>query len=521
MTDQRTNWTMYDWFAASVAAHGDAQTALEVADDTLSYAELDAAAARLAGRLVDRHGGVPARVGLLASRCTLAYTGYLAVQRLGATVVPLNPGFPLARNTAIAEAAGLDLVIADARVPAWRELPVPVLALTADETRDLRTGPVPALPDPAATGDDLAYILFTSGSTGTPKGVPIRHTNVSAYLRHVIPRYELGPRARVSQTFDLTFDPSVYDMFAAWGSGATLVVPGPNDLLAPVRFVNRRRITHWNSVPSVASIALRLRALAPGSMPTLRWSLFCGEALTLKLAEAWRDAAPDTVLENIYGPTEMTVTWTEFRLPAQVADWPRPANGTVPIGTPYPGQEHLVLDEDGRPADDGELCVRGSQRFPGYLEPADNTGRFHSFDGRRATPYDGSEPLTAGHWYRTGDRVRTEDGQLVHLGRLDHQLKVRGYRIELGEIEAVLLRQPGVTEAVVVALRAPDGEIELAAAYTGTADDPEALLDALRTRLPAYMVPREITALDELPLNPNGKVDRKVLATALAPAADV
>jgi len=518
MNDDRTDWTMYDWFAASVAAHGDGQTALEVADDTLSYAELDAVAARLAGRLVARHGGVPARVGLLASRCTLAYAGYLAVQRLGAAVVPLNPGFPVARNVAITEAAGLDLVIADERVSASRELPVPVLALSPGEVRELRTGPVPELPAATAGPGDLAYILFTSGSTGAPKGVPIQHRNVSAYLRHVIPRYELGPRARVSQTFDLTFDPSVYDMFAAWGSGATLVVPGRNDLLAPVRFVNRRRITHWNSVPSIASIALRLRALAPGSMPTLRWSLFCGEALTLKLAETWRAAAPNTVLENIYGPTEMTVTWTEFRLPERVEDWPRPANGTVPIGTPYPGQEHLVLDEEGRPADDGELCVRGSQRFPGYLDPADNTGRFHSFDGRRATPYDGSGPLTAEHWYRTGDRVRTADGQLVHLGRLDHQLKVRGYRIELGEIEAVLLQQPGVDEAVVVALHAPDGEVDLVAACTGAAADPERLLDALRSRLPAYMVPRDITRLDELPLNPNGKVDRTVLAASLSPA---
>src|SRR5207248_8173181 len=112
--------------------------------------------------------------------------------------------------------------------------------------------------------------------------------NVSAYLEHVIPRYEAGPGARLSQFFDLTFDPSVYDMFTAWGSGATLVVPTRNDVLSPVRFVNGRRVTHWNSVPSVISFALRLRALTPESMPTLRWSLFCVEPLTLRQADAWR-----------------------------------------------------------------------------------------------------------------------------------------------------------------------------------------------------------------------------------------
>lgn len=514
------NRTMYDWFAASVAEHGDRQTALEVAGEHLTYAELDATAHRLAAELVAGHGGVPSRVGLLAARSTAAYAGYLAAQRLGATVVPLNPAFPPARNATIARDARLDLVIAEEDAPGHADLPVAVVRLSAERMAALRTGPVPDLPASTAGPDDLAYILFTSGSTGRPKGVPIAHRNVSAYLSHVIARYELGPGARVSQTFDLTFDPSVYDMFAAWGSGATLVVPSRKDLLSPVRFVNRQRITHWNSVPSVASIALRLRALKPGSMPTLRWSLFCGEALMLNHAEAWRAAAPGCTLENIYGPTEMTVTWTEFRLPADDADWPRPANGTVPIGTPYPGQEHLVVDEDGRPAADGELCVRGSQRFPGYLVPADNIGRFLSFEGGRAVPYDGSQPLTSAHWYRTGDRVTTLDGQLVHLGRLDHQLKIRGYRVELGEIESALLAQAGVAEAVVTALHGPDGEVELAAVYTGPTRDTEGLLAGLRERLPAYMVPNSLTALDALPLNANGKVDRGALTALLsAPTA--
>ncbi|WP_156722130.1 amino acid adenylation domain-containing protein [Streptomyces apocyni] len=520
MNDDRE--TLYGWFAASAAAHGDRQPALEVAGDQLTYADLEAMAGRLAGALVTQHGGVPSRVGLLAGRSTLAYAGYLAVQRLGATLVPLNPAFPPARHAVVAESAGLDLVIADAKALGDATLPVPVLAWDAAASAALRTGPVPELPDCAAGPDDVAYILFTSGSTGRPKGVPVLHRNVSAYLQHIIPRYELGPDCRVSQTFDLTFDPSVYDLFAAWGSGATLVVPTPNDLLAPVRYVNRQRITHWNSVPSVASIALRLRALAPGSMPTLRWSLFCGEALTVAHARAWREAAPHSTLENIYGPTELTITCTEFRLPDDPEDWPGTTNGTVPIGTPYPSLEHLVLDEDGGLTDDGELCVRGPQRFPGYLDPANNAGRFVSFDqergvaGGRATVYDGSGPLTDAHWYRTGDRVRYQDGQLVHLGRLDHQVKIRGYRIELGEIESVLLEQPGVSEAVVVAVSGRDDALFLEAFYTGTPRPADELLGALRERLPAYMVPRGAEPLDALPLNPNGKVDRAALLARLA-----
>jgi non-ribosomal peptide synthetase component F len=320
----------------------------------------------------------------------------------------------------------------------------------------------------------------------------------------------------VSQVFDLTFDPSVRDMFTAWGSGAALVVPSGNDILAPVRFVNRARVTHWCSVPSVVSFAMRLRGLAPGSMPTLRWSVFCGEALTLSQAEAWQAAAPDSALENSYGPTEVTITCTGYRLPEQVERWPRPANGTVPIGTMYPALETLIVGDDGTRAEDGELCVRGPQRFPGYLDPDDNAGRFVTLDGERASGYDGSVPLTEQHWYRTGDRVRVEGGQLVHHGRLDHQVKIRGYRVELGEIEAALRAQPGVRDAFVVAVAGMDGELDLEAAYTGVTQDADVLLAGLRTRLPSYMVPRGVTAFDQLPLNPNGKVDRAALAASLA-----
>ncbi|MFJ1797972.1 amino acid adenylation domain-containing protein [Streptomyces sp. NPDC088180] len=501
---------LYDWFAASAAAYGDTCCALEVDGQELSYRELERLAGHLAAAVVARHGGRPARVGLLAARSVLAYAGYLAVARLGATVVPLNPAFPIARSADVARAAGLDLVLADAELPGTDGLPVPVLRCDAREP----AAPAEAPPRASAGPEDLAYILFTSGSTGRPKGVPVTHANVAAYLDHVIRRYGTGPGDRVSQTFDLTFDPSVYDMFSAWGSGATLVVPTREELLAPVRFVNRARITHWNSVPSVAAFAQRLRALRPGSMPTLRWSLFCGEALKLPQARAWRAAAPHSAVENIYGPTEMTVTWTEYRLPSEDADWPDTVNGTVPIGVPYPGQDHLILDESGRPADDGELCVRGSQRFPGYLDPADDVGRFRAPTAPYAV-HDGSGPLTPAHWYRTGDRVRLTDGVLVHLGRLDHQVKIHGYRIELGEIESLLTRQPGITDAVVLPVPGRKGEPVLHAVCAGASRDPDELLGALGQRLPLYMVPAAVTFTGALPLNANGKVDRAALLASL------
>ncbi|MBT2383214.1 amino acid adenylation domain-containing protein [Streptomyces sp. ISL-11] len=506
---------LYEWFAASARRHPTA-VALEVAGDSRTYAELETLAGHLAAQAVAAADGrPPRRAGLLAARTLTAYAGYLALQRLGATVVPLNPGFPPARNAAVAAAAGLDLVLAQPGADTTG-LPAPVLtadaaALPANGAADV---PPAHRPDPA----DTCYILFTSGSTGTPKGVPILHRNVAAYLGHVIGRYELGVGARVSQTFDLTFDLSVFDLFATWGSGATLVVPDANDVLAPVRFVTRERITHWFSVPSVVSFAMRLRGLTPDSMPTLRWSLFCGEPLTAAQAAAWRAAAPGSVLENLYGPTELTLSCTQYRLPPAGTPSGAPAGDTVPIGHLYPGLEQLVVDEDGHPATEGELCVRGVQRFPGYLDPRDNAGRFLRFDGGRATVVQEAQPPADGLWYRTGDRVRQDPRTgLVHLGRLDQQVKVRGYRVELGEIETALRALPGVRDAAVVTVQGPRGDTRLAAACTGDDPDPGRLLTELGALLPPYMVPETLTPYDVFPLNANGKTDRLALREALAP----
>ncbi|MEV5546752.1 AMP-binding protein [Streptomyces sp. NPDC052309] len=505
--------TMYGWFAAA-AASGTDRIALEVGGEEVTYGELADLAGRIAALLIRRCGTVPSRIGLLAGRTLAAYAGYLAVQRLGATAVPLNPAAPAARNTTIARLAGVDAVLADRDAAGGPDLPVPVVRLSG---RDVRALPAAGLPDVRAGARDIAYILFTSGSTGAPKGVCVEHRNVNAYLEHVVPRYAAGPGARFSQFFDLTFDPSVYDMFTAWGSGSTLVVPARQDLLSPVRFVNASEVTHWTSVPSAISFALRMGELGPSSMPGLRWSLFCGEPLTLRQAEARQAAAPRSVLENVYGPTEMTVTCAGHRLPRDRRDWVRPSNGTVPIGTVHPGLEQLVVDERGRPAAEGELCLRGPQRFPGYLDPADDEGRFVAFDGERVSAYDGSAPLTDDHWYRTGDRVGRlpgAGGGLVHLGRVDHQVKVSGYRVEPGEIEAVLREHPAVTDAVALAVDAGDGEAELVAAYTGAQEAEGELLAALHARLPAYMVPRALTAFAAFPLTGNGKTDRKAVGAA-------
>ncbi|WP_314172097.1 amino acid adenylation domain-containing protein [Streptomyces winkii] len=510
---------LYEQFAAAAARHSE-ETALEVGGRELTYRQLRDAAEESAGRLVAANGGaVPRRVGLLSDRSLVSYVGYLAVLRAGATVVALNPDNPSGRNAAIAEASGIEFLIAEPH-PATDELDVPRVTLEAGQAaaREAEPSAGEAPPPCPATLDDVAYIVFTSGSTGAPKGVPVLHRNAVTYVEYASTLYDVAPGSRCSQTFDLSFDGSVYDLFVTWSRGGTLVVPQRSQLLSPVAFINSARITHWWSVPSLISFAERLGTLRPGAMPTLRRSLFGGEPLHLASARQWRAAAPASTVDNLYGPTELTCTCTGYRLPDDPDAWPETPNGTVPIGSSYPTVEHLVLDEDGSPAADGELCFRGGQRFPGYLDPANNAGRFLSVDEEGGAVHIHSDDSPPGDrsWYRTGDRVSEADGVLVHLGRIDHQVHIRGYRIELGEIEALLRQQPEVRDAIVVAVEGRNGEQEIEAAVTASHDNTERMYRHLSAHLPSYMLPRRISTFEQLPLNPNGKIDRQALATALA-----
>ncbi|CAM3727823.1 AMP-binding protein [Kibdelosporangium persicum] len=483
---------LYTWFTDTARRFPDT-TALEVGGHHLTYAQLRGLAERAASVVGGR------RVGLHCSRNVSAYVGYLAALCAGATVVPLSPGAPFARNQAICRAASVDVVVSEdpaaaGLVPSGRFVHMTGATVTGASVAC------------SSAADDVAYVLFTSGSTGRPKGVPIRQHQLAEYLPYCVDRYQVGPGCRLSQAFDLTFDPSVFDMFVAWTSGATLVVPQPDEVLTPAGFVAGHGISHWFSVPSVISLARRLRGLRPGSMPHLRWALFAGEQLTRAQAAAFASAAPGATVENLYGPTELTITCTGYRLPPDQDAWPLTGNGTVPIGQPYPHLEATV----GR---DGELCVRGSQRFDGYLDPADNAGRFVRIENGVASPVSGPPAQT--HWYRTGDRVRWEGGELVHVGRIDDQVKIDGHRVEPAEVEAGLRALDGVDEVVVIPVD-DHGRTTLCALYTGESrpDVPE----RLRDRLPGYLVPAEIRHVPSFPVTTNGKIDRATLRRMVTPS---
>ncbi|MEU6083348.1 amino acid adenylation domain-containing protein [Streptomyces sp. NPDC047108] len=508
------------------ARHSPDRVALTIGRRAYTYAEGADIALRWAARLVDAAGGRrPERVGVFAHRSEASYLGCLAALFAGAAFVPLNRKLPLERTRTMLERADLDAVIVDEQsLPQLAPLLAglrkpPAVLLPGGGTGDLaagagtapgavtapgagrvfgaadlaRTAPLTDLPQ--AAPDDLAYLLFTSGSTGAPKGVPITHGNVRAFLDAGRDRYGFTSEDRFTQTFDQTFDLSVFDLFMAWDHGARVCAMDPIEVLAPFTYLERNGITVWFSVPSVAVMLRKRGALTPGRMPTLRWSLFCGEALPREIAETWQAAAPASVVENLYGPTELTIAcsvhrWDPVSSPALCL------HDNVPIGQLYPGLHPLVVDETHTPVPEGgtgELCVAGPQASPGYWrDPALTAERFFVYAGRT--------------YYRTGDLVREREGTYVYVGRNDQQVKVGGHRVELGEIEAVL-RRSGCAEAA--CLLWPDQD-SIAAVVTGPVEA-KALTGEVAEVLPAYMVPRSVHVIDTMPVNGNGKTDRNAL----------
>jgi len=356
--------------------------------------------------------------------------------------------------------------------------------------------------------NDPVNIQFTSGTTGMPKGVMISAGSLRSYLEQTRPWTNLMPEDRVAETHDITFDLSVHNLFLTAEAGASLHVLSALDLMAPGRFVRAREITAWMSVPTLAAMMRRTGALKPGVFPSLRLSIFCGEPLPVATADAWAAAAPNSVVENAYGPAEATV----ICLRQTLTDPPRmtAGRGIVAIGKPYDTMEVAILDADRRPVADGmpgEIALSGPQLAVNYFKATDEQARrFREIDGKR--------------WYMTGDLgMRDADGILHHLGRTDNQVKVKGNRIELEEIEAHLRRAAESEAVAVVAWPVLDGSAQGLVGFCSSPLSADAITAAMFETLPRYMVPGAFHILDSLPVNTSGKIDRGALFTRLEAAA--
>ncbi|WP_156671248.1 non-ribosomal peptide synthetase, partial [Mycobacterium sp. E1214] len=473
-------------FAAQAARTPDA-VALTFADRSMTYRELDEAANRLAHLLIDRGAGPGASVALMFPRSDEAIVAIVAALKSGAAYLPIDPALPAARvEFMLGDAAPVAVVTTAALADRFDGLELPVI-----DVADPVVAAQPAAAPPAPAPTDLAHIIYTSGTTGVPKGVAVTQHNVAQLFDALRIGIELSPQQVWTQFHSYSFDFSVWEIWGALLHGGRLVVVPDAAARSPEEFhalLIREGVTVLTQTPSAVGVlptdGLDGTALVIGAEP-------CPP----ELVDRW---APNRVMVNVYGPTETTM-WACKSAPLQAG------SGFPPIGAPVTRAAFFVLDEWLRPVPAGvvgELYLAGAGVGVGYWRRSALTAsRF------LACPF--GEP--GARMYRTGDLVCWgPDGQLRYLGRADEQVKVRGYRIELGEIQAALAAIDGVEQAVVIAREDRHGDKRLVGYVTGSADVAKARA-ALAERLPAYMVPTAVVALDALPVTVNGKLDTRAL----------
>ncbi|MGH3753654.1 MAG: non-ribosomal peptide synthase/polyketide synthase, partial [Pseudonocardiaceae bacterium] len=491
--------TVADVFTRQVASAPDA-VAVVAGDVQLPYGELAVSANQLANRLVGLGVGVEDRVGVLVERSAGLVVAVVGVVKAGGVYVPLDLRAPAERLRLVLAQAGVGVLVTDR---AWAAVARsvhdgPLVVVDGDESLNTECGDPPVV---ALSPDNLVYLEFTSGSTGVPKGVAARHRDVVAFAADRC--FAQGAHERVLVHSPLAFDASTYELWVPLLTGGQAVLAPPGDLTAEVlaATVARHRVTGLFATIGLFRV---LAQEAPECFAGLQEVWTGGDVVPAAALRAVLRACPGLTVVDVYGPTE-TTTYATQRPMTSVASVP----DVVPIGRPLDNMAVYVLDDRGRVVPvgmAGELHIAGAGLARGYWDqPGLTAARFV------ANPFG----LPGSRMYRSGDLVRwSPEGELVFVGRTDEQVKIRGFRVELGEIEAALARHEQVAQAVVVA-RADDAGRKRLVAYLVVrgpgAPSAAGLREFLNRTLPEYMVPSVFATVAALPLDPNGKPDRRAL----------
>ena len=482
----------------------------------LTYHELNARANIWARYLVEQGVGAETVVALLCDRNIDFLTAILAVFKAGGAYLPLNPNHPSERLQQILDQSQVPFVIVTSqlepvisqtlnRLGNTQMLLLDELALEGNnENLPIRCNP-----------DNLAYLIYTSGSTGKPKGAMLEHRGMLNHLYAKVTDLQLSQTDVVAQTAPQSFDISVWQFLAVLLVGGKVEIV-PNEMVAPAELlalVEQKQISILEIVPSLLRMMLQQVELLGATQPqmsNLRWLLLTGETLPPQLCRQWCEYYPTIPMMNAYGPTECSDDVTHYPIhtppPAEVLN--------LPIGYPVANTQLYILDTQLQPVPigvAGELYVGGVGVGRGYLYNEQQTQLAFI-----ENPFGNA---TSSRLYKTGDKARyLSDGNIEFLGRIDYQVKIRGFRIELGEIEAVLGQHPQVEEVVVIAREDQPGNQHLVGYVVGNEaiNNTSGLRNYLKEKLPDYMVPSAIVALETMPLTPNGKVDRRAL-----PAPDI
>ncbi|HEX7186485.1 MAG TPA: amino acid adenylation domain-containing protein [Thermoanaerobaculia bacterium] len=497
--------TVHALFEERARISGDA-VAVVSGEERSTYAELNARANQLARHLRRLGVGPESVVGLAVPRSPEMVAGVLGILKAGGAYLPLDPSYPKERLARMLEDARPRALVTLERLLA--DLPCgPVSAVCLDRDRDaLRGEDQGGLPRETAA-DNLAYVMFTSGSTGRPKGVAVPHRAVVRLVRGS-EFIRLGEEEVFLQLAPLAFDASTLEIWGPLLNGGRLALAPPGALSLPElrREIERRAVT---TLWLTAGLFHQMVEEEVEGLRPLRQLLAGGEALSVPHVQRALSTLPGCALVNGYGPTENTTFTCCHRLSAGEI-----LSGSVPIGRPIANTRVYLLDPEREPVPagvPGELCAGGDGLARGYLGRPDLTAERFVPDPCSGEP--------GARLYRTGDLARFRpDGAIEFLGRIDQQVKIRGFRVEPGEVEAALLEHPAVGACVLLARQDRPGGRRLVAYVSPAGASAVELRSFLAAKLPAYMIPAAFVLLPELPLNPNGKVDRRALARLEPPA---
>jgi amino acid adenylation domain-containing protein len=472
---------------AQAARTPDAE-AIVSATERCTYRELNMRANRLARRLHDLGIGRDSLVGVCLPRTIDLVVSLLAVLKAGGAYVPLDPNYPADRIAFMLQDSAARVLITGSELTG--SLPASdARMLLVDRDADIARASAEN-PERENSPHDLAYIIYTSGSTGVPKGVAIEHFSAATLVHWAATVFPPETLRGVLASTSVCFDLSIFELFFTLSRGGRVILA--DNALHLLEHPARDEVTLINTVPSVIAELLRAGGL-PSSIATV---CLAGEPLSTRLVNQIYATGHVKRIYDLYGPSEDT-TYSTYTL--------RERDAPATIGRPIANTRAYVLDASMNPVPigvPGQLFLGGDGLARGYLNRPELTAE-------RFVP----DPFVDGaRVYRTGDLVRWRPtGEIEYLGRLDHQIKLRGYRIELGEIEAAIARHAGVRDVAVIVREDVPGDRKLVAYVAADAEPGDALRDALRKRLPEYMIPSAIVRLDALPLTPNGKLDRNAL----------
>lgn len=436
-------------------------------------------------------------VGLIANDDIQTYASIIALWMEGKAYVPLNPEFPITRNTTVIEQAGIENIMDSSEGKMFNEYNTIL-------TKDLSVSEINLSPN-ILSGEDLAYIFFTSGTTGTPKGVPINFNNLSGFIEAFWKLdYKITNEDRCLQMFELTFDLSVLSYLAPILKGACIYTIPKDEIKYSYIFelMEDYDITFSLMVPSI------LHYLRPYfdeiNCPNMKYSLFCGEALPLDVTEEWSKCLPNATIANVYGPTECTIFCTDYTYKRNEHN--KVHNGVLTIGKDMYNTKTIIVDEDNKEVktgEKGELCLSGIQLTPGYWKNEEKN---------KEVFFNKTYQEEQTRFYRTGDLCTVdEDGDILYLGRVDFQAKIQGFRVELSEIEYHSKAALDKLNAVAIAFLNSINNTEVGLIIESNIIETDELLKHLKTKLPQYMIPTQIRFVENFPLNTNGKTDRKKL----------